>query len=282
MINLKSVFEITVPEYIPIAVLGAFVGVVATTKALPNFMFIELIILLICIVAGFNTFNAISDKKIDQINKPERPLPSNKITIVQAKKLTIFFYLIALILSIFINPLVFGLTIIMIIITVLYSIELFYLKKRFIIGNLVGAVLYAILCPLAGWALTPTLVPPLFIILILFLLSIGLSFLKDFEDVVGDKKYGIATLPLKIGRDKSIFLILALLTIAFSVIAYLTYLQILSEENYFLLAFYPILFFNIYSYKKPQNHKLTSYLFGITVTLILVLELTIALLTIMF
>ena len=280
MINLKSVFEITVPEYIPMAVLGAFVGVVATTKTLPNALFIELVILLICIVAGFNTFNAISDKKIDLINKPTRPLPSNKLTVLQAEKLTIFFYLTAILLSVFINPIVFGLTILMTILTVLYSLELFYLKKRFVIGNLVGAVLYAILCPLAGWALTPTLEPPLVIILILFLLAIGLSFLKDFEDVVGDKKYGIATLPLKIGRDKSIFLILSIVTIAFISIAYLISLKTLPEKNYFLLIFYPLLFFNIYSYKKPQNHQIMAQSFRITVTLIMAIEITIALLTI--
>lgn len=280
MISLKSVFELTVPEYIPMAILGAFVGVVATTKTLPSALFIELIVLLICIVAGFNTFNAISDKKIDLINKPTRPLPSNKITVLQAEKLTIFFYLTAILISVFINPIVFGLTLVMTLITVLYSLELFYLKKRFVIGNLVGAVLYAVLCPLAGWALTPTLTPPLFIILVLFLLSIGLSFLKDFEDVVGDKKYGIATLPLKIGRDKSVFLILLILTIAFISIAYLISLKTLPEINYFLLIFYPLLFFNIYSYKKPQNHQIIAQSFRITVTLIMAFEITIALLTI--
>ncbi|VVB74633.1 Digeranylgeranylglyceryl phosphate synthase [uncultured archaeon] len=279
MISIKSVFELIVPEYIPMAVLGAFVGVVGTTNALPGPNFLILILSLIFVVAGFNTYNAIADKKIDQINKPSRPIASNKITERQAKKLTVLFYAIAFFLSLTLNPLIAGIIIFSILITALYSFKPIYLKQRFVAGNLVGAILYGLISPLAGWALTPTLGLPIAIISTLFFLAIGLSFLKDFEDVVGDKKYGINTLPLKIGRHRSIGTILIVTTVAFAYLTYATFSALLPQKYYFILIFYPIIFFNIYSYKNPANKILISHLFRTTVTIIMGLEIAIALIT---
>jgi len=279
MTKFWDLLALIVPEYIPMAVIGAFVGFVASTKVLQDTNFLLLIILLSCVVAGFNTFNAIADQKIDQINKPQRPLVAKKITILQAKQLTVFFYAVALLIALTLGTLVLALTMVATVITILYSVKHFYLKKRFVIGNLVGAVFYGIICPLIGWAITSNLNPPIAIITTLFLLAIGLSFLKDFEDVVGDKKYEIATLPLKLGRYKSVASIILIATAAFAYLAYSIYIGALSEKYYLILIFYPLIFFNVYSYKNPANKVLTSHLFRTTVTIVLGFEITLALIT---
>jgi len=279
MISLKTLFELIVPEYIPMAVLGAFVGAVATTQTLPNQDFITLIISLIFVVAGFNTYNAIADKKIDQINKPTRPVAANQITEKQATILTTIFYILSIITATLISPLITTIILIAIIITITYSFKTIYLKKRFIAGNMVGAILYGLITPLAGWALTPNLTIPTPIIFTLFFLAIGLSFLKDFEDVVGDKKYGVNTLPLKLGRDKSITAIILITTITFAYLTITIITNTLPQKYYFLLIFYPLIFFNIYSYKNPADKKIISHLFRTTITIIMMLEITIALIT---
>ena len=221
-------------QYIPLALFGALLGTVVTTNAIPDYRFIILAIALTCTVSAFNAFNAIADKEIDKINKPERPMVSNKFTEKQALMITLIFYVISILLSAFLGLLTLAIIVIATVLTFLYSYKPVYLKKRFIFGNMSGAIIYAVLCPLAGWSLYSNNPINFTIFFFLFILGVGLSFVKDFEDSFGDGIHKISSLPVVIGKAQATNLIILIELFAFSIIAF----SIFSEK---LNIFYSIL-----------------------------------------
>ncbi|MDD3083775.1 MAG: UbiA family prenyltransferase [Candidatus ainarchaeum sp.] len=270
--RINDLIGLITPQYIPLALFGAFLGAVVTINKLPDQQFIILAIALTCIVAAFNTFNAVSDKEIDKINKPERPLVSGKITDTQAIILTIIFYGIAIILGLFLGTTTLIIILIATILTFLYSYKPVYLKKKFIIGNFSGAILYALLCPLAGWSLYPSNPMNTTIFFFLFVLGIGLSFVKDFEDLLGDGIHKVASLPVVIGKNQTTNLIILIEIFAFSIIAF----AILSKT---LNVFYSILLFVIIplifytnKFRQTKNLVYDRQIFYKIVILILVCE----------
>src|SRR3989344_7708396 len=86
-------------------------------------------------VAGFNTFNAVYDYKIDQINKSFRGIPSNKITKKETLVFSLTCFCAAIILSSLINLTFFVLTIANVLLAMLYSLPLMRLKEKYVITN---------------------------------------------------------------------------------------------------------------------------------------------------
>ena len=278
MSKLKDFSGLIIPKYIPLAIFGAFLGAVITTQTIPGYNFIILAIILTSIVSAFNAFNAIADKEIDKINKPHRPLVSNKFTESQVILITILFYSLAILLSLLINIQTIIITLISILITVLYSLKPIYLKKRFIIGNFSGAVLYAVLCPLAGWSLTPQnpLNPILFFFL--FILGIGLSFVKDFEDSLGDGIHQIRSLPVVIGKKPTVILVIMLEIFAFSIILYSIFANELTLKYSILLVMIIPFIFYTNKFQYINNLVNDQEIFKKIIYLILTSELIIILL----
>jgi geranylgeranylglycerol-phosphate geranylgeranyltransferase len=91
-------FRITVPYYIPIAIMGIFLGI-ATSGGIFNYNVLLSFISVTALVAAFNTFNGVTDLKIDLINKPQRPIPSGKITRKTASLYSIILYILCLIIA---------------------------------------------------------------------------------------------------------------------------------------------------------------------------------------
>jgi geranylgeranylglycerol-phosphate geranylgeranyltransferase len=260
------------PHYIPLAVLGAFLGVVTTINKFPDERFIILAIALTCVVSAFNAFNAVVDKDIDKINKPERPLVSGKISDNQAIMLTIILYSIAIILGLFLGYQTFLIIFLAIIITFLYSYKPIYLKKKLIVGNLSGAILYSLLCPLAGWSLYSNNSVNTIILFFLFILGIGLSFVKDFEDTLGDGIHKVLSLPVVIGKIQTANLISLIELFAFSIIAYAIFSEILNIlYGILLLMIIPFLFYTN-KFKHVKNLVYDRQIFYKIVYLILISE----------
>jgi geranylgeranylglycerol-phosphate geranylgeranyltransferase len=277
--NFKDIVELIIPQYVPLAIAGALVGTIITIQKIPDYKFILLSISLFFVVGAFNTYNALADKEIDKINKPERPLASNKINDKEAKILTVIFYSLAFLFSIFINLQTIAIILFAIIITYLYSKKPIYLKKRLIIGNLTGAMFYAVLCPLAGWSIYQNNPINFTIFFFLFILGIGLSFVKDFEDSVGDGIHHINSLPVVIGKTQTTNLIMLIEIFAFSIIAYGIFAEILSID-YLILLFLviPFLFYTL-KFKKIKNLVYDRQIFNKIVFLIILSEFVIILLT---
>jgi geranylgeranylglycerol-phosphate geranylgeranyltransferase len=82
-----------------------------------------------------NAYNQVSDLKIDKINRPNRPIPSGKISVKEALGFTFAVYSIGLVIAYIISFSFFVVTGICLIITTFYSTPPIYLKKRFILST---------------------------------------------------------------------------------------------------------------------------------------------------
>lgn len=226
-------FRITVPYYIPIAIMGIFVGI-ATSGGAFNFNVLLSFVSISTMIAAFNTFNGVTDFKIDLINKPHRPIPAGKMTRNTASLYSAILYAISLAIAYQLTFQFFQIAILTSIITILYSFPLVRLRKRFIISNLCGAIIYGLLCPLLGWAIMPSNPLPTYILGFTFLFALSLSMSKDFEDFIGDKAYRIKTIPVVLGIEKAKLLSTIMLSLSFAYLVSVTVLGLI-EIRYLLI-----------------------------------------------
>lgn len=163
--------------------------------------------------AGSNALNQICDLDIDRINKPQRPLPSGRLTVAEAWTFTILAYLVAMTLAWNVAPggrrECFWIVIAAAAITVIYSVPPFRTKRFGIWANLTIAVPRGVLLKVAGWSAVKTTagIEPWFIGAIFGLFLLGATTTKDFADMEGDRLGGCRTLPIVYGVRRAAWLI---------------------------------------------------------------------------
>lgn len=245
--------KVTVPYYIPIAIMGAFVGITAS-GGLFNYNILLAFLSLTFLVAAFNTLNCVIDVNVDKINKPHRPIPSGKISRKNALLYSLILYALSLISAYQLTIEFFFVIIASVILTISYSIPKVRFKKRFLVNNLTGGIFYGLLCPLAGWALTPINPIPIYLIIFVFLLSLSLSVTKDFEDVIGDKAYAIKTIPATFGVRNAARLFSILIVLSFVYIMFLVGFNLVKPEFIFSILMLPAFLYLIKKiYEKPKS-----------------------------
>jgi geranylgeranylglycerol-phosphate geranylgeranyltransferase len=160
-----------------------------------------------------NAINDYVDHKIDAINKPERPIPSGRISLNAAAIYATVLFVIATIMS-----LVIGIIpgIIVVLSAILMFLYAYKLKKSCLVGNLSIAFLTGLCFVFAGVVLQ-TVFLSILLGFYAFLMTMAREIVKDMEDVEGDSMEGANTFPIKFGmRSSSIlaafFMILASLT----------------------------------------------------------------------
>lgn len=263
------------------AVTTALAIATATIGRVPDSNFLVLIAILIFLVGGFNSFNAVADLKIDLINKPKRPVPSKKITYSQALFFSALLYTLALFLSFLINREVFFLTVFSIFLTIAYSFPRIYLKKFFLFGNLSVVFFYTIFCGLLGWALYPSYPIPLTVILFLFFLGVGLSVLKDYEDILGDWKYHIKSIPIALGYKCGILFVVFSLFFSLIFLFYSIIQGLLSIKYLLIVAVFPFFVLNTLKLWLKRKKILERKVFHKTIILIIFTELLIVFINIL-
>lgn len=158
--------------------------------------------------AGY-VINDFFDLQADLINKPERSLPSGKVS----KKAAVVFYLVLLLLSMFsayiINWIVFLIVFLTNVLLFLYSSGL---KRIPLLGNLVISFLTGFVFIFGGIVagnIYAAVIPSVFA----FLLNLSREGIKTIEDIPGDKNTGIITFPQRYGVNLSKKLIAVLLIV---------------------------------------------------------------------
>ncbi len=162
---------------------------------------------LMLVNAGSNVLNQVYDFKIDKINKPYRPIPSKVITLNEARTVAWVVYLITLWRAATVSSGAFlFLILIIMLITIFYSIPPLQFKKRLFISNLSIAFGRGLLGFVAGWCIfgNPFNQTPWLIGSIMSIYLLGAVTTKDFTDMKGDAKYGMRTLPVVFGKQKAI------------------------------------------------------------------------------
>ncbi|MBI5061682.1 MAG: UbiA family prenyltransferase [Candidatus Aenigmarchaeota archaeon] len=169
-----------------------------------------LVVFLVC--SGGMVANDIFDIEIDKVNKPDRPLPSGKMSMKAAKAFSTLLMLAGIAISYFINYYAFFVAVAAALLLVLYAWKL---KRVMLAGNITVSLLVGFTF-IYGGLVNQNFITVMPLALLAFLSNMGREIYKTAEDVLGDKKGGADTLAVKFGvikakRIASIFIILAVL-----------------------------------------------------------------------
>jgi geranylgeranylglycerol-phosphate geranylgeranyltransferase len=186
--------------------------------------------LLVYLMAGAgNVINDAFDHKIDAVNKPDRPIPSGRISLKNARIYAGILYitsaLISLIISCLINNYLFFILIVCSAI-IIYAYSR-YFKAMSLVGNIVvGGMIgfcfviggFILLCTTNNWN---TFRMSLYIALLATVANVARELVKDMEDVHGDELGGARTFPVLYGKKASSIITILVLVVTVAVYIYL-------------------------------------------------------------
>ncbi len=182
------------------------------------FGFLLLVIATLSIAAAGNIVNDIYDIETDTVNKPHKVIVGKSISEKTAYSLFIIFNVIGVLIGFYLSHLVgrSGFFALFVVISGLLYIYASYLKQLILVGNIVISFLVAMSLILVGlFELIPAITATnqetqlTFFKIILdyavfaFLLNFLREIIKDIQDIDGDYKTGMNTLPIAIGRDRA-------------------------------------------------------------------------------
>ncbi len=164
------------------------------------------------ISAGGMVINDYFDVEIDRVNKPNRPIPSGKVSKTAALGYSYVLFGIGIYLSYLINVSALITAIFASALLILYAWKL---KRVMMLGHLAVSALVASTF-IYGGLINMNYMPVLPLALLAFLSNTGREIYKSIEDVLGDRQAGVQTLPIKYGVPRarasaSLFLIFAIL-----------------------------------------------------------------------
>jgi geranylgeranylglycerol-phosphate geranylgeranyltransferase len=178
-----------------------------------------------------NVINDYFDVKIDIVNKPQRVLPSGRLTLKEAKYFYIILSASALIISSLINVNAFILVLIALTFLFFYSYQV---KKIPLVGNIIVSFLAGLVFIYGGVAvnnISAALIPSFFALLINFIREI----VKDMEDVEGDRQNGIKSFPISYGFKKSKKMVVFITTVLI-ILTLLPFIINIYEIEYFIVV----------------------------------------------
>lgn len=200
------------------ALFQPFLETTELTITLNGFGFALLVISTLCIAAAGNIINDIYDVHTDSVNKPSKVIIAKSLSEKTAYTLFIIFNVIGVLIGFYLSHLVgrSGFFAIFVIISALLYVYASYLKQLPLIGNIVISLLVGLSILIVGvFELMPvisdqnqatqlTFFKILFdYALFAFLINLTRELVKDLEDIDGDYRSGMNTLPIAIGRDRA-------------------------------------------------------------------------------
>jgi len=160
-----------------------------------------------------NVINDYFDHEIDAINRPERPIPSERISRGAAGVYSIILFALASLMGFYLGLLP-GLVVVSSSLLMVYYA--WRLKKRCLVGNITISFLTGLSFVFGGMVLGEVRASIL-LGLYAFLMTMAREIVKDMEDVEGDRAEGATTLPITHGMRVS-----GVLAASFMLIASLT------------------------------------------------------------
>ncbi|PWI31578.1 prenyltransferase [Flavobacteriaceae bacterium LYZ1037] len=242
------------------------------TITLNLFGFSLLVLTTVCLAAAGYIINDIYDIETDVINKPEKVIVGKTISEKTANILFISLNVIGVAIGFYLSHLVgrSGFFTFFVIISALLYIYASYLKQVLLIGNIVISLLVSLSLIIVGlFELLPVMTVQnqetqitFFKIIIdyaifAFVLNFIREIVKDIEDVDGDYKSGMNTLPIAIGRDRAtkivfILLLIPLFGVVYYVITHL-YKQLFLVGYFLLFVIAPLIYIMIKSFSAESK-----------------------------
>jgi len=253
----------------------------AVDTALSPALFLLLVLATVLIAAGGNVINDIYDVEIDRVNRPERVLVKGKVSEKAANTLYMVLTFTGVSLGFIVansigKP---SFSAIFILIAGLLYVYASQLKGVLMIGTIVISILTAMVLLIIVLldifpAITTDQMGPqvtaskiiLYYALFAFYLNVIREIVKDLQDVNGDKKGGMNTLPIAIGRKRTTTLVFVLGALGLVALLYYMYSYLYQYpvmNLYFLIGIVaPFLIFEIkaWSANTTKEYALLSKL----------------------
>ena len=215
--KIKAGLEVVRPINGIIAAVSVIIGAVLTKCGLTQSVWLAALSCFL-ITGGGNSINDMVDKDIDRINKPERPIPSGRLSGKAAGIISIALFIAGVSIAGLVS---FWLIEMAILVTVLLLLYSFSLKRRGFRGNIAVAFLGGLPFIYGGIAaefITPTIIPFFFA----FLFHLLRELIKDIEDIDGDRGYA-QTYPIVYGikRARRLMNVLTVILILYTLFPYL-------------------------------------------------------------
>lgn len=196
--------------------------------------------------AAGNVINDYFDYNIDLINKPERPIPSGRISLKNGRNYAYFLFLAGTVCGFLISYLTNNWIpfIIVLIADVILYLYAYKLKYTPLIGNLAVGFMTGFGFVFGGFTINnPHIVMiSLYLGFFAFVMTTARELAKDIEDIEGDKADGARTLPILIGA-KIPALISAILIIVDSALCPILYFNHIFGFYYLIVIAIAVIFF---------------------------------------
>lgn len=246
MKNITAYFEIIRPVNLFIT----FVTVILAAIICSEDGFNRTIILLaafsaVLSAASGNVINDYFDAAIDKINRPDRPIPSGKISVRAASIYYLLLVTASLITAAFINVFAFVIVLFADNLLFIYSYKL---KRIPLTGNVTVSFLTALTFIYGGFVagnINSAFIPAIFAFFVNFIREL----VKDIEDMKGDSINGIITFPSKYGIKSTKNLITAVTIVLIIFTTYPFFSEIYTIE-FLLIVLFTVNLMLIYVVKK--------------------------------
>jgi 4-hydroxybenzoate polyprenyltransferase len=252
------------------------------SMTLNTFKFFLLIMSTICIAAAGNIINDIYDVETDAINKPEKVIIGKPVSEKMGYNLFIILNVLGVGIGFYVSHAIgkSELFAIFVIISALLYVYASYLKQTFLIGNLIISALVALSILIIGiFELIPAMtiqnqgIQLAFFRILLdyaifaFIINFIREIAKDIEDIDGDYKSGMHTLPIIIGRKRAskVLFVLSLIPLI-AVIYYVNnslYKQPLAVVYFLVFIIAPLIYICILIFNaktKKEFHIISHFL----------------------
>jgi len=208
------------------------------TVALNDFHFSLLILATISVAAAGNIINDLYDIEADKINKPKKVLLTSKITKKQAQSFYIILNSIGVSIGFYLAYYIGNISFVSIFVITALLLKVYStsLKKKALIGNILVSLLISLSILIVGFFdVIPAITDDnginqylgfyglLDYAIFAFMLNFLRELVKDIEDVNGDKKLKMNTLPILIGRKRTKNVIFSLSFIPLIIITYYSF-----------------------------------------------------------
>ncbi|RAJ16941.1 geranylgeranylglycerol-phosphate geranylgeranyltransferase [Olleya aquimaris] len=208
---------------------------VFVSTTLTHFQFVLLMLSTLCIAAGGYIINDIFDVDADKINKPKQQIIGQHITTEKGYNFYMAFTVIGVVLGFYLSHTV-GVSsffAIFVIIAALLYIYSSFLQHMLLVGNIIISMLVGLSLMIVGvFELYPAITPQNQFIqssmlevlfdyaIFAFIISLIREIVKDIQDVDGDYKAQLKTLPIVLGKDRAAKIAFAITLLAIVVLVY--------------------------------------------------------------
>lgn len=251
---------------------------------LSTFNFSLLVIATVCIAAAGNIINDIYDIEVDKINKPNKVLIGKKILETSANRLFIILNVIGVAIGFYLANMIGkpSFAALFIVFSALLYFYASYLKGILLLGNLLISGLIAMsLIIVVLFDLLPSITLEnqiaqsavfkivLHYALFAFYINLIREIVKDIQDINGDKKGGMNTLAIALGRKRTTTIVFVLGVFMVLGVVFYMYEHLYNQQVlmfYFLFAILaPLLYFCVKSWDAdtPKEYEFLSKLLKI-------------------